>query len=80
VVSEALDRRLMWVVSLAHNISESTAPGHNRTVPSALPDARRLPSGLNTTLVTAFAWPVRGRRSAGGFRRSTAARVGRCYP
>jgi len=33
---------------------------HNRTVWSALPAARVLPSGLNVTEVTRPVWPLRG--------------------
>ena len=33
---------------------------HSRTVLSALAEARRCPSGLNATPVTASVWPVRG--------------------
>ena len=33
---------------------------HSRTVLSSLPEAMRLPSGLNATLVTASVWPVSG--------------------
>ena len=36
------------------------ATSHNRTVPSPLPVARVLPSGLNATESTAPVWPVRG--------------------
>ena len=36
------------------------AASHSRTVLSALPEAMRLPSGLNATLFTAPVWPVNG--------------------
>ena len=36
------------------------AASHSRTVLSALPEARRVPSGLNATLDTASVWPVSG--------------------
>ena len=51
---------LMFLVSLAHSISDDAYAGHNRTVVSSLADAKRRPSGLNATPVTAEVWPVSG--------------------
>jgi hypothetical protein len=52
----------MFAVILSHTISAVPAAGHNRAVESELPDAMRLPSGLNATLFTmspcANGWPT----------------------
>src|SRR6185312_14755436 len=51
---------LMLVLSLAHSISGDAKAGHSRTVLSQLPDAIRVPSGLNATLDTTPVCPVSG--------------------
>src|SRR4029079_17322536 len=51
---------LMLAISLAHSMSGDAQAGHTRSVASLLAAARRRPSGLNATLVTASVWPVSG--------------------
>jgi hypothetical protein len=76
---------LMFRVSFAHSTSGQTGgPGHSRTVPSALAEAIRFPSGLNATLTTLFLCPISGSpigrpvgRGAGQSPRPTAQLVNR---
>ena len=49
----------VWPVSGAP-IGWPVSASHSRTVWSSLAEARRCPSGLNATLVTAPVWPVSG--------------------
>src|SRR6476620_8152986 len=52
---------LMLVVSLSQIADAGSGKaGHRRTVLSQLPEAMRVPSGLNATLFTVLVWPVSG--------------------